>query len=115
MKLILCALVTAILYFIFSFLIGIGITAISLVLPFIVIIAKVLGIILGAIALVFSFLIASAILGTKVMVNIIKLIFFVMMINFAFSIIGWIITPLAAILDFLFPFICVYLIAKVLL
>ena len=115
MEFILCAIVTAIIYFIFSFLIGIAITAISLVLPFIVVIAKLLCIILGAIALVFSVLIASAILGTKVMVNIIKLIFFVTMINFAFSIIGWIITPLASILEFLFPFICVYLIAKVLL
>ena len=115
MSWILLAIITAILYFIFSFVLGIALTAITLVMPFLVVITKVLGIFIGAIAFASAFVIASMLLGSKVVIGIVKLIWYVFLFNIAFTVLGWILTPLAALLEFLFPFICVYLLIKMII
>ena len=112
MSWILLALVTAILYFILSFVLGIALTAITLVMPFLVVIVKILGVFLGAVAFAIAFVIASSLLGSKVMIGIVKLVWYAFLFNIAFTLLGWMIAPLAALLEFLFPFICVYLLLK---
>lgn len=112
MSWILLALVTTILYFVLSFVFSALFTTLTLLLPFLTIIAKLIGIIVAAVAFVVAFLIASAVFGHKLFASILKIVMVAMVISFGFKVIGWLLTPLAALLNLLFPIACIFVLKE---
>jgi len=111
-SLILLTIVTTILYLIISFVLGLLFTSLSLLIPFLLFFAKIIGVLIGAVAFGIAFFLASLIFGNKIMGNIIKIIVIAFIVNGVFSILGWILTPLAGLLKYLFPLVCILVIKE---